>query len=250
MSPTAEAVSTFCAAADLSELNEAVGFDALAHVSSVKPRSTRAHPERGEATDRVRPGSRSATTARGRACLRHLPTSRVILKHLKSRHGEARDIALSFNRKHQRFTPADPAQPTKRSDNGKLQTALRALDAPPGSRRRGRAVSSNADSPARRKTSKRASRLRFEVLNSFVDSSMAGLSRAELRSGSSSSATRSRGDRPSLARRHRRPSRYRSPDGIPSGRPTGTPEMLEVLRRGGLNHGPSEYRIFPFPMGK
>jgi len=46
---------------------------------------------------------------------------------LKSRHGEARDIARSFDRKHQRFTPAEPAQATKRADKGKLQTALRAL---------------------------------------------------------------------------------------------------------------------------
>ena len=43
-------------------------------------------------------------------------------------------------------------------------------------------MSSNADPPARRKTSKRASRLRFEVLNAFVDSGMADLSRAELAS--------------------------------------------------------------------
>ena len=33
-------------------------------------------------------------------------SSRVVLKHLKSRHGETRDIALNFDRKHQRFTPA------------------------------------------------------------------------------------------------------------------------------------------------
>jgi replicative DNA helicase len=54
-------------------------------------------------------------------------SSLVTLKHLKSRHGEARDIILSFDRKHQRFSPAEPAQPTKRADKGKLQVALRAL---------------------------------------------------------------------------------------------------------------------------
>jgi DNA-binding MarR family transcriptional regulator len=26
-------------------------------------------------------------------------------------------------------------------------------------------------------------------------------------------------------------------------------KMLQVLRRGGLNQGPSLYRVFPFPMG-
>jgi hypothetical protein len=54
-------------------------------------------------------------------------SSRVVLKHLKSRHGETRDIALSFDRKRQRFTPAPPAEPTKRNEKGKLQAALRAL---------------------------------------------------------------------------------------------------------------------------
>jgi replicative DNA helicase len=54
-------------------------------------------------------------------------SSRVILKHLKSRHGETRDIALSFDRKRQRFTSAPPAEPTKRNEKGKLQAALRAL---------------------------------------------------------------------------------------------------------------------------
>jgi replicative DNA helicase len=55
------------------------------------------------------------------------PPSRVVLKHLKSRHGETRDIALTFDRKHQRFTPAEPAEPPMRADGGKLQNALRAL---------------------------------------------------------------------------------------------------------------------------
>ena len=55
------------------------------------------------------------------------PPSRVVLKHLKGRHGEARDIALSFDRPHQRFTPTEPTEPPKRADKGKLQIALRAL---------------------------------------------------------------------------------------------------------------------------
>jgi replicative DNA helicase len=55
------------------------------------------------------------------------PPSRVILKYLKSRLGEARDIALAFDKPRQRFTPAEPTEPPKRADKGKLQTALRAL---------------------------------------------------------------------------------------------------------------------------
>jgi len=54
-------------------------------------------------------------------------TGRVILKHLKSRHGEASDITLQFDRPHQRFTPAAPPKPPgKSADAGKLQNALRA----------------------------------------------------------------------------------------------------------------------------
>jgi replicative DNA helicase len=54
-------------------------------------------------------------------------SSRVVLKHLKSRHGETKDITLTFDRKHQRFTPAEPTEPTKRADKGKLQAALKSL---------------------------------------------------------------------------------------------------------------------------
>jgi replicative DNA helicase len=50
----------------------------------------------------------------------------VTLKHLKSRHGEARDIELHFDRKRQRFTPAGGAG-EGRADRGKLQAALAAL---------------------------------------------------------------------------------------------------------------------------
>ena len=58
------------------------------------------------------------------------PSSRVILKHLKSRHGESRDIPLTFDRKHQRFTPAEPPEtgkPGRKRDSGKLHSALQAL---------------------------------------------------------------------------------------------------------------------------
>jgi replicative DNA helicase len=53
--------------------------------------------------------------------------SRVVLKHLKSRHGETKDIALTFDRQHQRFTPSESAEPPARADAGKLQARLRAL---------------------------------------------------------------------------------------------------------------------------
>jgi replicative DNA helicase len=46
----------------------------------------------------------------------------VTLRHLKSRHGEARDIPLRFERRYQRFT-AQPEGPTP-ADRGRLQTAL------------------------------------------------------------------------------------------------------------------------------
>jgi replicative DNA helicase len=55
------------------------------------------------------------------------PPSRSVLKYLKSRHGEAKDIVLNFDKPRQRFTPAEPTEPPKRTDKGKLQTALRAL---------------------------------------------------------------------------------------------------------------------------
>lgn len=55
------------------------------------------------------------------------PSSGVILKHLKSRHGETRDIALTFDRPRQRFTPVESAVPSPKNDGGRLQSALRAL---------------------------------------------------------------------------------------------------------------------------
>ena len=52
---------------------------------------------------------------------------RVVLKHLKSRHGEAKDLHLSFDRPHQRFTPAEPSLQPTRGEAGRLQTAMRSL---------------------------------------------------------------------------------------------------------------------------
>jgi len=102
---------------------------------------------------------------------------------------------------------------------------------------------------AGRKTSKRASQLRFETLNAFVDSGMADLSRSELavwlilyrdtkRSGS---ARTSLGDISRRAGFDRRTA-IRAVGSLARRR------MLQVLRRGGLNRGPSTYRVFPFPM--
>jgi replicative DNA helicase len=50
----------------------------------------------------------------------------VTLRHLKSRHGECRDIGLTFHRRHQRFTPAGGDQ-GPRPDAAKVKSALAAL---------------------------------------------------------------------------------------------------------------------------
>jgi len=50
----------------------------------------------------------------------------VTLRHLKSRHGEAKDIGLTIYRRHQRFTPAGSDQ-GPRPDAGKLRSALASL---------------------------------------------------------------------------------------------------------------------------
>ncbi len=103
---------------------------------------------------------------------------------------------------------------------------------------------------ARRKTSKRASRLRFELLNAFVDTGMADLSRAELavwlilyrdtkRDGTA---------RASLDDLARRGGMNRQTASRAVGR-LARRKMLQVLRRGGLNCGPSTYRVFPFRDG-
>jgi hypothetical protein len=110
-------------------------------------------------------------------------------------------------------------------------------------------VNSTGTSPARRKTSKRESRLRFEILNAFVDSGMAELSRAELavwlilyrdtkRDGSARTSVDDLAQRAGIDRRNILRALKRLQDR----------RMLRVLRRGGLNRGPSSYRVFPFPM--
>jgi replicative DNA helicase len=50
----------------------------------------------------------------------------VTLRHLKSRYGECRDIELTFDRRHQRFTPTDADQGPQ-PDAAKVKSALAAL---------------------------------------------------------------------------------------------------------------------------
>jgi replicative DNA helicase len=52
-----------------------------------------------------------------------VPPSRVLLRHLKSRHGETRDIALDFDRPRQRFTAAETCGGFVQG--GRLRAALR-----------------------------------------------------------------------------------------------------------------------------
>jgi DNA-binding MarR family transcriptional regulator len=103
--------------------------------------------------------------------------------------------------------------------------------------------------PAGRKTSKRQARLRFEILNAFVDTGMVGLSRAELavwlalyrdtkRDGTALA---------SLADLARRAGIDRQTASRAVGR-LARRNMLQVIRRGGLHRGPSVYRVFPYPM--
>jgi hypothetical protein len=110
-------------------------------------------------------------------------------------------------------------------------------------------ASTNGKPTARRTTSKRQSRLRFEILNAFVDTGMGELSRAELmvwiilfrdtkRDGTAQTslddlARRGRMDRQTA---HRAIARLK-------GR-----KMLRVVRQGGFRRGASRYRVFPFPM--
>ena len=162
--------------------------------------------------------------------------SRVVLKRQRSRHGETKDIALTFNRK-------APTVHTGRAQSA--STAGRQRQAPggsprnvgqssTGSRRRGCGLSVDKKPTARRKTSKRDSRLRFEMLNAFVDTGMADLSRAELavwlilyRDTKRDGTARASLD--DLARR----GGIESTNGKPSGRPTGSPEDASGLSTAG-----------------
>jgi DNA-binding MarR family transcriptional regulator len=102
---------------------------------------------------------------------------------------------------------------------------------------------------ARRKTTKRRSELRFEFLNAFVDRGMADLTRAELavwlilyRDTKPNEDVRT-----SLDDLGRRGGMDRQTASRAVGRLVRR-KMLQVLRRGGLNRGPSVYRVFPYPM--
>jgi DNA-binding MarR family transcriptional regulator len=100
-----------------------------------------------------------------------------------------------------------------------------------------------------RRTTKRRARHRFELLNAFVDGGMADLSRSELavwlilyRD------TRPNGEaRASLKHLARRAGIDRQTASRAVGR-LKCRKMLQVLYRGGLNRGPSVYRVFPYPM--
>jgi DNA-binding MarR family transcriptional regulator len=109
---------------------------------------------------------------------------------------------------------------------------------------------STAEPIARRKTSRRRSRLRFETINAFVDSGMADLNRAELavwlilfRDTKQDGTARA-----SLDDLARRGGMNRQTASRAVGRLTRR-KMLQIIRRGGLNCGPSTYRVFPFPTG-
>src|SRR5262245_45211953 len=110
-------------------------------------------------------------------------------------------------------------------------------------------MSNAAELTARRKTSKRESRLRFEVLNAFVDSGMADLSRAELAVWLAlyRDTKRDGTARASLADLARRAGIDRQTASRAVGR-LARRKMLQVGRPGGLNRGPSTYRVFPYPM--
>jgi DNA-binding MarR family transcriptional regulator len=97
------------------------------------------------------------------------------------------------------------------------------------------------------KIAKRVSRLRFELLNAFVDTGMVDLSRAELavwlilyRDTKQDGTARA-----SLDDLARRGGMNRQKASRAVGR-LARRKMLQIIRRGGLNCGPSIYRVFPF----
>lgn len=103
--------------------------------------------------------------------------------------------------------------------------------------------------PTARRTTKRRVGLRFEMLNAFTDRGMADLSRAELavwlilyRDTKPDGTART-----SLDDLARRGGMDRQTASRAVGRLTRR-KMLQVLKRGGLNRGPSVYRVFPYPM--
>jgi hypothetical protein len=103
---------------------------------------------------------------------------------------------------------------------------------------------------ARRKTTKHRSRLRFEVLNKFVDEGMAKLTPHESAvwlvlyrdtrpNGFTTTSVDDIARRAGIGRRTvlRALARLKRS------------KMLRVARRGGLNRGVSSYAVFPAPMG-
>lgn len=100
-----------------------------------------------------------------------------------------------------------------------------------------------------RRTTKRESSLRFEILNAFVDGQLAELTRAELavwlilyrdtkRDGTARAslddiAHRGGIDRQTASRAIGKLKRRK---------------LLHVVKQGGLNQGPSTYEVFPFAM--
>jgi hypothetical protein len=106
-----------------------------------------------------------------------------------------------------------------------------------------------ADPPERRKTTKRQSRLRFEILNEFVDRGMANLTphqavvwmvlyRDTKPDGIARTSIVDIARRGGIARR----------TVINSIACLRQLKMLRVVKRGGLNRGTSAYAVFPIPM--
>jgi hypothetical protein len=106
----------------------------------------------------------------------------------------------------------------------------------------------SADRHPTRRTTKRRSSLRFEMLNAFVDAGMKGLSPSEIvvwlilyrdtkPGGTARTAVDDMARRGGLGRR----TVLRALAGLEHKR------MLRVEHRGGLNRGPSRYVVFPFP---
>jgi DNA-binding MarR family transcriptional regulator len=102
---------------------------------------------------------------------------------------------------------------------------------------------------ARRKTAKRQSRLRFELLNAFVDTGIADLSRGELavwlilyrdtrRDGTARTSVADLARRAGIDPRSAKRSIKSLVDR----------KLIQRLRRGGLNRGVSHYRVWP-PQG-
>jgi hypothetical protein len=111
-------------------------------------------------------------------------------------------------------------------------------------------MSATAEPTARRRTTRRQSRLRFELLNAFVDNGMPDLSRAKLAVWLTlyRDTKREGTARASLNELARRGGMDRQTASRAVGRPARR-KMLQVIRPGGLNCGHSTYRVFPFSHG-